>query len=245
MKTLAVYSIKGGVGKTAAAVNLSYLAATEGRESLLCDLDSQGSASYYFRIRPARKFNSKRFLKGSKDLERAIRGTDYDGLDLLPGSHSFRNLDLRLDALKKSKQRLAFVLKRLASEYDLIILDAPPNLTLLAENIFHAADHILVPCIPTTLAMLSYERLLTFFKSHRLDRKKLLPFFSMVEVRKRLHKKIMAAEDRRQFLSARIPYLADIEKMGEYRTPVAYSNPNSPAAQAYRQLWQEISPRLT
>ena len=52
MKILATYNIKGGVGKTASAVNLAYLAALEGRKTLICDLDPQGATSFYFRIKP-------------------------------------------------------------------------------------------------------------------------------------------------------------------------------------------------
>ena len=59
MAIIAVYNIKGGVGKTATSVNLSYLSAVSGNQTLLCDLDPQGSASYYFRVKPAKKFTVK------------------------------------------------------------------------------------------------------------------------------------------------------------------------------------------
>jgi cellulose biosynthesis protein BcsQ len=244
MKTLAVYSIKGGVGKTTTAVNLACLAASDNHSTLLCDLDAQGSASFYLRIRPTTKLSGKRFLRGGKKTERCIRGTDYDGLDLLPAALSFRNLDLRLDNLKRSKRRLAGALKQFSDEYDLLILDAPPNLTLLAENIFYAADVIVSPYIPTTLSMLSYERLVAFFKAHHLPRKKLVPFFSMVEGRKRLHRNIMQSTSAKRFLTTRIPYLSAIERMATDRTPVVISHPRTVAASAYLQLWQEIRPRL-
>jgi len=115
MKTLALYSIKGGVGKTATAVNLAYLAANEGKSTLLCDLDAQGSASFYFRVRPSKKFSGRKFLKGGKPIEKAIKGSDYEGLDLLPASKSFRNLDLRLDDLKRSRMARRAGVQRIAS----------------------------------------------------------------------------------------------------------------------------------
>jgi chromosome partitioning protein len=90
----AVYSSKGGVGKTAAAVNLAYVAAHGGQKVLLCDMDSQGSASYYYRIKPKKRFNRARLLAG--EAESYIRGTDYRGLDLLPAHFSFRKLDVAL-----------------------------------------------------------------------------------------------------------------------------------------------------
>jgi cellulose biosynthesis protein BcsQ len=96
VKTIAFYSIKGGVGKTAACVNLAYLAATEDAATLLCDLDPRGPSTFYFRIQPKSKHNSRKFLKGGKRIGKAIRGTDFEGLDLLPADLSYRNLDILL-----------------------------------------------------------------------------------------------------------------------------------------------------
>ena len=151
MSVLAVYNIKGGVGKTATSVNLAYLAATEGK-TLLLDMDPQGSASFYFRIRSPEKFGTKKLLKGGRHVEENIRGTDYANLDMLPADFSYRNIDIALDDCKKSQKRLSKVLQPLTEEYQHIILDCPPNLTLLSENIFYAADRILVPVIPTTVS---------------------------------------------------------------------------------------------
>ena len=85
MRTIALYSNKGGVGKTAAAVNLSYLSAQAGAKTLICDIDPQSSATYYFRVKPKLKSGAKGFLKGGKKAYKSIKGTDYENLDLLPG----------------------------------------------------------------------------------------------------------------------------------------------------------------
>lgn len=74
MKKIALYSMKGGVGKTAAAVNLSYLAASEGSNALLCDLDPQGASTFYFRIRALRNFNTNKFIKGGKHYRQKYQG---------------------------------------------------------------------------------------------------------------------------------------------------------------------------
>lgn len=244
MKVIALYNIKGGVGKTAASANLSYLAAAEGNRTLLCDLDPQGSASYYFRVRAPKKFNTGKLLKGGRSIEKNIRGTDFDNLDLLPADISFRKLDIRLDEQKKSRKVLKNILTPLNDHYDLVFLDCPPNITLLSENIFNAATHIVVPLIPTTLSVMTYDKLIKFFKSNDLDSDSLLPFFSMVERRKKLHREIMdnARESSKfgRLLSASIPYNSTIEKMGVYRQPVHAFNPNTTAARAYEKLWSEI-----
>ncbi len=241
MAVIAVYNIKGGVGKTATSVNLAYLSADSGNKTLLCDMDPQGSASYYFRIKAAKKFNADKLLKGGKAVVKNIRGTDYPNLDLLPADFTYRNLDLALDDFKKSTRRISTILKPLIKEYDMIFLDCPPNITLLSENIFQAADILLIPFIPTTLSLLSFQQLLNFFKKTGIDKKKLYLFFSMVEKRKRMHLDMMARfQGRKRVLKQPVPFLADVEKMGVFRKPVLEIAPNSTAARSYRLLWREV-----
>lgn len=244
MATIALYSIKGGVGKTAAAVNLAYCAHQVGKTVLLVDLDPQASASFYFRIRPKKKFDQHTLLAGGKQTSRGIRGTDYESLDLLPADLSYRNLDISLDARKKAQERLQRVLKPLRKEYDWIIIDCPPNLTLLSENVFTAADALVVPFVPTTLSVRTYEQLIDFLRSERIPRRKLLPFFSMVERRKSMHKAVMQEAADKRFLSTLVPYAAVVEKMGVQREPIAVYSPRSTAALAFQALWEEINTRL-
>ena len=157
VKVLATYNIKGGVGKTATSVNLAYLAAHEGAPTLVWDLDPQGAASFYFRIKPKIKGGGKRLVSGKRDLEDCIRGTDYEGLDLLPADFSYRNMDLFLEHTKKPERRLHQLLEPLAGEYDYVFLDCPPSISLVSENVFYAADAVLVPTIPTPLSLRTFQ----------------------------------------------------------------------------------------
>ncbi|MBT8357223.1 MAG: AAA family ATPase [Deltaproteobacteria bacterium] len=242
MVTLSIYSNKGGVGKTATAVNLSYLAAQAGAKTLICDLDPQSSATYYFRVTPKLKSGAKSFIKGGKRVFKSIKGTDYENLDLLPAEFSLRHLDATFAKLRRSKQRLKKILKSFKDRYDLVILDCPVTITLLAENILNAADYTLVPMIPTTLSVRTYRQLLTFCEKNSYKTSKIYTFFSMVDRHKKMHHDLMAtvSKEFEGVLQGSVPYLAQIEKMGIYREPVAAFAPLSTAAKSYQTLWNEV-----
>ncbi len=244
MITIAIYSNKGGVGKTATAVNLAYTASLGGNSVLLCDMDSQGAASYYFRIRPPKKFSGKKFLKG--DIHAYIRETDYENLDLLPAHFSFRKFDIILTKEDKNKtgSPLRSVFDSVADQYSIIFLDCPPNPTLLSEHVLREADILVVPVVPTTLSILALQQLLKLAKDLKIDRRKIKAFFSMVEKRKNLHCSIMDQYGKYPiFVDAGIPYSAEIEKMGVVRRPVGAAARTTSAALMYERLWREIRRR--
>jgi cellulose biosynthesis protein BcsQ len=242
MTTLALYSNKGGVGKTAAAVNLSYLAAQTGSRTLICDLDPQSSATFYFRVKPKLKSGAKRFIKGGKQVDKSIKGTDYENLDLLPAAFSHRNLDLSFNKLNRSKHRLRKILDPLKNKYDFIILDCPVTISILADNIFNAVDYTLVPLIPTTLSVRTHRQLLSFCKKNKYDVGKIYSFFSMVDKRKKMHRALMntVSKEFNGILASAIPYLSQIERMGIEREPVAAFLPKSVASKSYQNLWENI-----
>jgi cellulose biosynthesis protein BcsQ len=246
MAILALYSNKGGVGKTATAVNLSYLAAQNGSKTLICDLDPQSSATYYFRVKPKLKSGAKGFIKGGKRVYKSVKGTDYENLDLLPADFSLRNLDVTFNKLKRSKKRLQEIIEPFKDEYDLIILDCPVTISLLAENILNAIDHTLVPMIPTTLSVRTYRQLLSFCKKKKYDVAKIYTFFSMVDRHKKMHQEFMTtvAKEFNGVLHSPIPYLSQIERMGIHREPVAVFAPGSAAAKSYQKLWQSVQENI-
>jgi chromosome partitioning protein len=241
MKIFATYNIKGGVGKTSTAVNLAYLAARGGYRVLLWDLDPQGAASFLFRIRPRVKGGGKALIRGTRPVDDAVKGTDFENLDLLPADFTYRNLDLMLDGAKKPARRLASLLAPLRTEYDVVILDCPPSISLLSESVLHAADVLLVPLIPTTLSVRTLDQLTDFIGGFTGKRPRILAFFSMIDQRKSLHKEIAQTlpAQRADFAATVIPALSLIERMSVERAPVAAFSPRSQAARRYRELWAE------
>jgi chromosome partitioning protein len=246
MHILGVYNIKGGVGKTATAVNLAYLAASQGYRALIWDLDPQAAATFYFRIKPKVKGSKKRLISGKVDLEEVVKATDFENLDMLPADFSYRNMDLQLEDAKKPTKQLLKLLRPLSQAYDYVFLDCPPSISLVSENIFRAAEGLLLPLIPTTLSLRTYAQLLDFLDGHRITGLELMPFFSMVDRRKRMHLDVMhnLQETDKELLETQIPYASDVEKMGLHRMPVQAFAPNSLAAKAYQSLWADVQRRL-
>jgi chromosome partitioning protein len=247
VKIVACYSNKGGVGKTATAVNLAHAFALGGRRVLLCDLDPQGASGFYFRVKPSKKLRDESFFRDVERFTKAIRGSDFDGLDILPANLTFRDFDVFLSRMKNSRSRLKKALKSVDGDYDVVVLDCPPNISTLSENVFRTADAIVVPVIPTTLSERTFEQLLDFFGRQGLSRKKLMPFFSMVDRRKNLHLETearMRREHGKRFLASSVPFSTDVERMGVHRAPVTSYAATKDAGKCYALVAREVLDRL-
>ncbi|MGZ4590913.1 MAG: ParA family protein [Actinomycetes bacterium] len=244
MRVLATYNIKGGVGKTSTAVNLAYLAAREGHRTLLWDLDPQGAATFLFRVRPRVKGGGRALVTRKRPIEAALKATDFDDLDLLPADFSYRNMDLELDDTKKRTTRLGQLLDSVSQDYDLVFLDCPPSISLVSENVLHAADTLLVPLIPATLSLRTFDQLTRFVADSPGSRPDVIAFFSMADRRKRLHRDVIEAipRDGARVADTVIPALSIIEQMAEHRAPVPAFAPTSRAARCYESLWAEVRP---
>lgn len=244
MKTIATYSIKGGVGKTTSAVNLAHEAALSGARVLLWDLDPQGAATFCFRVKPTMKGGAERLVGRKGALDAHVRATDQVGLHIVPSDFSLRHLDIHLDDAKHPTRRLAALLNRIADRYDVAILDCPPGVTLSSESVFAAVDALLVPTIPTPLSARTLDQLHRFLAGLP-SAPVVLPFWTMVDGRKRLHREFIAASSPDDgYLPTIIPNAAVVERMGVARAPVAVFAPISPAAIAYRRLWADVTLRL-
>jgi len=241
MTTIALYNLKGGVGKTASCVNFAYLAAADGFRTLLWDIDPQGSSSFYYKVKPKVHPGIKKLITKDAHLENAIMSSDFELLDVIPADNSSRSFDIMLEEMKGNKSRLKSIIKQLDGEYDFLFIDCPPGFSVLSENIFNASDIVLMPVIPTTLSIRTCHMVKEYFKEKDLDMSKLACFFTMTDLRKTMHNEIMDElyKDKR-FFQNYIPYLSDVEKMGIHKAPIMEFANSSYAAQCYRELWTEI-----
>jgi cellulose biosynthesis protein BcsQ len=245
VKVVATYSIKGGVGKTTTAVNLSFEAASSGARVLLWDLDPQGAATFFFRVKPKVKGGVARLLGHHGELAANVKESDVGGLHLVPADFSLRHLDLHLVDGKGSTASLAALIEPLADDYDVGVLDCAPGITLGSEAVFRAADVLLVPTVPTTLSVRTLDQLTDFLDG---DDKapQVLPFVSMLDRRKTLHRELIEslAEVEPPFLATAIPNASVVERMAVQRAPLGEVAPRSSARKAFAGLWSEVAERL-
>ena len=246
MKVVAVYNMKGGVGKTTTAVNLSYLAASQGQRVLLWDLDTQGAASFAFRIRPRIDGFDRKSLENGRAFSEAIKETDFANLHLLPADFAYRKLDRLLDQIGKPRRVVRSLVETIGRDYDIVFLDCPAGFSLVTEGVFAASDAILAPTVPTVLSLRTLIRLMKW-----ADRSEstaaLSAFLSMVDRRKTLHRRAcdLARECRDIFLAGLIPYASVVEQMSVRRLPLAAFAPHDGATAAFAEIWTEFQSRLT
>jgi cellulose biosynthesis protein BcsQ/ABC-type amino acid transport substrate-binding protein len=247
VKIIAVTNIKGGVGKTTTAVNLAYLCATSGQPTLLWDLDPQGAATYILRGEPGERVSARKLVTGKRELPEVVLPTPYARLDLLPADFSYRHFDVHLSQRKRPTERLLKMSRPLSAAYGVLFLDCPPGISLLSESVLRAADVVIVPLLPSPLSVRMLEQLQEFITAAGWSDLVLIPFFSMVDRRKSLHRELIESTRRQfpQIPTAEVPYWSDIERMTVRRAPLSAYAPKSEAGQAYTALWLEIHDRMS
>ncbi|NBC29595.1 MAG: AAA family ATPase [Spirochaetes bacterium] len=245
MKKIAIAHLKGGVGKTSAAVNIAHLASAAGLRTLLVDLDAQGAAGYIFRVNAEDGAKAKAVARNRKGVVDHIFASDFPSLDLLPGSFSLRKLPHMIADEKDGAEQLGGMLKRAGKGYDLVVVDAPAGLHKESEAILQAMHLVLVPILPSPLSVESYRKMQAFLEKRRGIAKRpiLRGFFSMVDRRRKLHREVLESvtADYPDVWPVEIPYASIVEQMTSRRLPLAALPRAGKAMAAYRSLWDHTA----
>lgn len=241
MKVVALHSQKGGVGKTSISLNLAHQAMSYGYETLVIDLDAQGSTTYILGKGNAAKLRAKDWLKSELDWRQYIEATPYNGVYILPARKGLRKLD-QLMSDTVSEKHLKGLLKSLKSQFDLVLIDCPPGISTITGQVYRAANMVLVPLTPTPSCFHSYAALDEFTREIKVNPKKVVPFFNQVNQRLALHRKYLTIfkdkHDRPPLGWVRATTL--MERMAHDKRAVPDSQPGHPVSKDLKELWNGV-----
>ncbi|MDC0886169.1 ParA family protein [Altererythrobacter sp.] len=240
MAVVALYSVKGGVGKTTLAANLAWCAAeTSKRRTLLWDLDAAGGAAFLLGVGGHKKKRADSIFSLQNDPAKLVRRTGYEQLDVLPADESLRDLDRQLSQIGRGK-RISKLSAALSKTYERIIFDCPPVMNEISVQVIKAADLIIVPIPPSPLSARAFEMVVGQVTAHTKKHPPILPVLSMLDMRRNLHRAAREANPRWPV----IPQASAVEQCAVHQMPVGAFAPTSPAAQSMHALWKAIERKL-
>lgn len=253
-KVICVTNQKGGVGKTTTAVNLSYYLAKDKKKTLLIDFDPQGNATSGLGIeknnQEALGITMTEVLMGTSSLQTAIRPTKYKNFDLAPATPELANAEVEIANMNKKFVRLRDAVRSVDANYDYIIIDSPPSLSLLTVNGMIASNYLLLPVQTEFYALEGVAQLL---ESMKLVMKQANPNLRLLGVLATMYDKRTSLsaqvynEIRKYFknltFDTTIPRNVRVAEAPSHGVPVGAYDKFSKGAKAYKAFTKEVEER--
>jgi len=252
-KVICVTNQKGGVGKTTTAVNLSYYLAKNKKKTLLIDFDPQGNATSGLGVDKNDKTLGQTMtdvLMGAAGLAQVVRRTKYKNFDLAPTTPELANAEVEITSMQRKFVRLRDAVRNVSQNYDYIIIDSPPSLSLLTVNGMIASDYLLLPVQTEFYALEGVAQLL---ESMKLVMKQANPNLRLLGV-------LATMYDKRTSLSAQvydeikkyfkqlafkttIPRNVRVAEAPSHGVPIGDYDKFSKGAKAYKEFTKEVLER--
>jgi len=246
-KIIGIGNQKGGTGKTTSAINISSYLALAGKKTLLVDVDPQGNASSGTGLETENKNSIYEVLLGQKSAGESFYSTAWSNLWVLPSSISLTGAEIELVNLDHREVRLKQALENLRSNFDYIIIDAPPSLGLLTLNVMAAADSLIIPVQCEYYALEGISKIVQTIDlvkerlSSNLEIEGVL--LTMADFRTRLTLQVI--EEIRKFFGPKafntiIPRNIKLAEAPSFGKPIHYYDAQSSGARAYLNLTEEL-----
>ena len=252
MKVISITNQKGGVGKTTSAINIAYFIAKTGRRVLLLDFDPQGNATSGLGVDKNQLENTMAdVISGDITLKDILMETGYKGLKLAPATPVLANTEVELANTKGRFTRLKNAIETVEKDFDYVIIDSPPSLSLLTVNGFIASDYLILPVQAEFYAMEGLGQLL---ESMKLVKKGMNPDLNllgvlptMVDSRTTLSGQVY--EEIKKFFPGKvfntpIPRNIRLAEAPSHGVPVGVYDRFSKGARAYKAVTKEIITRV-
>ncbi len=247
-KIISIANQKGGVGKTTTAINLSSCLAEAGQKVLVVDIDPQGNATSGFGLEKETDENTVyEMIMGDCTLEECIRKQVLENLDLLPSESNLAGAEIELLEVENKEAALKKNLENIRNQYDYILIDCPPSLSMLTINAMVASDSVIIPIQCEYYAL---EGLTQVIRTINLVKKKMNPklkiegiVFTMYDARTNLSAEVVKnVKDnlKENIFDTLIPRNVRLAEAPSHGMPINHYDSRSTGAESYRLLAAEL-----